>query len=90
MNDFLANGISNDAKVEILQPHNKIDADQSAKLVVFVPKTHVAQLRKELSKVGAGVIGNYSECSFESIGVGNFVKSYRLLIFLYLILSQQK
>ena len=30
-------------------------------------------MRSELSKVGAGVIGNYSHCSFGQIGEGTFV-----------------
>ena len=36
------------------------------KLVVFVPRSHVAALRHALSsELGAGVIGNYSECGYE-------------------------
>lgn len=43
------------------------------KLVVFVPRSHVAALRHALStELGAGVIGNYSECSYELDGRGTF------------------
>jgi len=43
------------------------------KLVVFVPETHVAELRSALSReLGAGSIGNYSECGFELSGRGSF------------------
>jgi dinuclear metal center YbgI/SA1388 family protein len=43
------------------------------KLVVFVPRSHVAALRHALSsELGAGVIGNYSECSYELEGQGSF------------------
>ena len=40
---------------------------------MFVPKTHVADLRSALSRqLGAGNIGNYSECSYELEGRGSF------------------
>jgi dinuclear metal center YbgI/SA1388 family protein len=43
------------------------------KLVVFVPAPHVAELRGALSReLGAGSIGNYSECSYELEGRGSF------------------
>jgi len=43
------------------------------KLVVFVPAAHVAALRSALSReLGAGSIGNYSECSYELAGQGSF------------------
>lgn len=42
------------------------------KLVVFVPPAEVEKLRSALSRAGAGVIGNYEECSFEVAGRGSF------------------
>lgn len=42
------------------------------KLVTFVPETHLAALREALSRSGAGVIGNYAECTFSSAGTGTF------------------
>jgi dinuclear metal center YbgI/SA1388 family protein len=43
------------------------------KLVVFVPQPSVADLRSALSReLGAGSIGNYSECSYELSGRGSF------------------
>lgn len=42
------------------------------KLVVFVPPEHVPRLRGALSDAGAGEIGRYRECSFESAGHGTF------------------
>ncbi|MBV6485562.1 MAG: GTP cyclohydrolase 1 type 2 [Flavobacteriales bacterium] len=42
------------------------------KLVVFCPLSHANQVREELFKSGAGSIGNYSECSFNTIGQGTF------------------
>jgi dinuclear metal center YbgI/SA1388 family protein len=42
------------------------------KLVVFVPVAQAAALRKAIFAVGAGHIGNYSECSFNSSGTGTY------------------
>lgn len=49
-----------------------IGRDQQYKLVVFVPGPEVASLRAALSAAGAGVIGHYTECSFELAGRGTF------------------
>ncbi len=53
-----------------LQPSEHSAAE--FKLVVFVPPADVDRLRAALSAAGAGVIGNYSECSFELHGRGSF------------------
>jgi dinuclear metal center YbgI/SA1388 family protein len=43
------------------------------KLVVFVPRANLAAVRRALSaELGLGLIGNYSECSFELDGQGSF------------------
>src|SRR5690554_4804151 len=42
------------------------------KLSVFVPNTHITQVRNALFAAGAGNIGNYSECSFNIEGIGTF------------------
>lgn len=42
------------------------------KLVVFVPASHKEQIKDALFTAGAGMIGNYSECSFDIEGKGNF------------------
>lgn len=42
------------------------------KLVVFVPLQQAAQVRNALFDAGAGHIGNYTECSFNSNGTGTF------------------
>lgn len=42
------------------------------KLYTFVPVAHTAQVKNALFEAGAGHIGNYSECSFESTGTGSF------------------
>lgn len=53
-----------------LEPH-RVDAGQY-KLVVFVPQAETAALREALSAAGAGVIGHYTQCSFELRGRGTF------------------
>lgn len=42
------------------------------KFVVFVPTSHEEQLRNAISDAGAGHIGNYSHCTFNSEGTGTF------------------
>lgn len=46
--------------------------DQYLKLVVFVPPKHAAKVRSAVCEAGAGVIGEYSECSFGVAGTGTF------------------
>jgi dinuclear metal center YbgI/SA1388 family protein len=52
----------------ILQPKS----DLIYKLVTFVPKMHVSQVQSALFDAGAGKIGDYSECSFSTMGEGTF------------------
>ena len=42
------------------------------KLVVFVPEKNVDAVAKALAEVGAGVIGDYTECTFRTRGTGTF------------------
>lgn len=42
------------------------------KIVVFVPLTHATIVREAIGASGAGVIGNYTHCSFSSKGIGRF------------------
>lgn len=42
------------------------------KLVVFVPKDSADKVREVLGKAGAGWIGNYSDCTFNTEGIGTF------------------
>ena len=45
---------------------------KNVKIVVFVPETHTDVVRGAMGKAGAGIIGNYSFCTFSSKGVGRF------------------
>ena len=46
--------------------------DQILKLVVFVPEEHVDKVRESITKAGAGGMGDYTECSFQTSGTGMF------------------
>ncbi len=42
------------------------------KLVTYVPKSSINSLKDALFEAGAGTIGNYSNCSFSTEGIGTF------------------
>jgi dinuclear metal center YbgI/SA1388 family protein len=48
-------------------------AGENYKLVVFIPIESVAKVSKAVFAAGAGVIGNYSNCSFAAEGTGTFL-----------------
>lgn len=52
----------------VLQPKGRL----LRKLVTYVPADKAADMRQALFAAGAGHIGNYSECSFNSEGTGTF------------------
>ena len=76
--DAAAGGI-NDLLLDLLEPIARrplapnIGASDDCKLVVFTPRADVERLRRALSAVGAGVIGHYSQCSYELEGRGTFL-----------------
>lgn len=55
-------------KVRILDP---LSGDIK-KLVCFVPESHAEGVRNAIFEAGAGTIGNYDQCSFNSRGLGTF------------------
>jgi hypothetical protein len=44
----------------------------NVKIVVFVPESHANAVREAMGEAGAGKIGNYTNCSFSSKGIGRF------------------
>lgn len=68
VNDLLSEaiGLSNREALEIL------DHESLYKCVVFVPDSHVEELCQALHEGGAGQIGDYSHCTFQSAGEGTF------------------
>lgn len=73
-----ANGGVNDVLAEHLalteiRPLAISHQEPLVKLVVFVPLKHIGEVQIAIGKAGAGHIGNYSNCSFQVIGKGNFL-----------------
>lgn len=69
VNDTLASLL--DLKdVEILE---KTYEEKLYKLVVFVPRTHLEEIRNALGEAKAGWIGNYSHCTYNTDGIGTFM-----------------
>lgn len=54
---------------QILAP----SGEKLRKLVCYVPLSHAEQLRIALFKAGAGHIGKYSSCSYNTEGIGTFM-----------------
>jgi len=46
--------------------------DELRKLVFFVPSSHAEKVRNKVFEAGAGHIGNYDQCSFNTLGEGTF------------------
>lgn len=42
------------------------------KLIFYVPVEFAEEVKNALFKTGAGKFGNYDQCSFETIGIGQF------------------
>ena len=58
-------GLSN---LRILKPKS----ETLRKLVTFCPVEHAAKIRKAIFEAGAGRIGNYDSCSYNTTGEGSF------------------
>ena len=48
-------------------------SEELLKLVVFVPAGHEDNIRNVLAGAGAGQIGRYSHCTFQTSGIGTFL-----------------
>src|SRR5690625_385675 len=68
VNDVLANLL----QLNNLQPLADLKYESLYKIVVYVPKSHAEDVREALSRGGAGHIGNYSHCTFQTAGEGTF------------------
>src|SRR5690606_13940471 len=75
----VANGGVNDLLASVLgmeeggTPLEVTYEDRLSKLLVYTPSTHIEQLTNALLQAGAGHIGKYSPCSFQSEGIGTFM-----------------
>lgn len=68
MGDALAAALKLE-NVEVLAPSQR---ETLYKVAVFVPVEAVDVVRDAMAAAGAGIIGNYSHCSFRSLGTGTF------------------
>ncbi|MEH7388086.1 Nif3-like dinuclear metal center hexameric protein [Bacillus sp. JJ1521] len=69
VNDLLANALEL-SNIELLAPTYE---ERLKKLAVYVPKESAEDVRIALGAVGAGFIGNYSHCTFNTQGTGTFL-----------------
>lgn len=49
-----------------------VSQSEQVKLVAFVPEAHLDRVRDAVCSAGAGVIGDYTHCSFSTPGTGTF------------------
>lgn len=68
VNDMLADALQLN-NTEVLYPTYQTTLK---KLAVFVPEENAESLKQSLGDAGAGSIGNYSHCTFSSLGTGQF------------------
>ncbi len=72
-----AEGGTNDVLAEIvglddLRPLDPFPGTAAGKVVTFVPTEHAADVARAAFEAGAGIIGDYTHCSFMTEGVGTF------------------
>jgi len=70
LNQYLAEKLS----LENIKPLAVVE-NYTYKVIVFSPETHLEKIRDAMSQAGAGLIGDYQKCSFESSGSGAFESS---------------
>jgi len=71
--DLVIKAIKNDVAVYAIHTNlDNVSGGKLKKVVVFVPESHLDQVRTAMMEAGAGHIGNYSHCSFVSHGEGSF------------------
>ncbi len=79
MTDWLCEGLSGGSEGKILgdcralTSHARTAETQQVKIVTFVPPEEVEKIRSALATAGAGIIGNYSVCSFALEGNATFL-----------------
>lgn len=70
--DWLADGLGTSGDRRALVPATIKHAGMTHKFVTFAPRDAVDRLRMALGSAGAGRIGEYDLCSFETEGEGTF------------------
>lgn len=69
VNDVLAQRL----ELSDIRPLKLSHEEKCYKVVVFVPEDHVDKVRAAMCEAGAGRIGAYKYCSFQSPGTGTFL-----------------
>ena len=69
VNDVLASKLG----VVGCEPLTTRKSEPLVKIVVFVPDAAIEQVRNAMADAGAGMIGQYTHCSFRTKGIGSFV-----------------
>ena len=64
----LAEAIGLEGPLEVVSPRGEL-----RKLAVFVPEENVDEVADALNEAGAGVIGEYTHCTFRTPGTGTFL-----------------
>ncbi|MEP6951791.1 MAG: Nif3-like dinuclear metal center hexameric protein [Ginsengibacter sp.] len=73
--DNVINGVNQQIVQKLDLQNTKVlspKEDMLKKLVTFCPKKNAGEVRNTLFKAGAGMVGKYSECSFNLEGSGTF------------------
>ncbi len=69
VNDLLATALEL-TNIELLAPTYE---EKLKKLAVYTPRKSADEVRTALGEAGAGFIGNYSHCTFNTPGIGTFL-----------------
>lgn len=69
INDLLANRLG----LTDVQPLRPRDGERQCKVVVFVPENDLSKVSDAMFQAGAGIIGQYEQCSFRIAGTGTFL-----------------
>src|SRR5690625_2477846 len=68
VNDILCDQLGITSRKSLVDFHT----EKLFKIVIYVPHSHTEVVRNALSEAGAGHIGNYSHCTFQTSGEGTF------------------
>lgn len=68
LNDYIAKTLG----IEKRQPLDPSDEDKLYKIVVYVPVDYTDKIVEVMGDSGAGFIGNYSHCTYRTVGQGTF------------------
>lgn len=75
--DFAENGtnviLAQLIGIEKSKPFIMTEKEKYFKIVVYVPEENLESVRDAMGDGGAGYIGNYSGCTFSSMGIGTFI-----------------